>query len=415
MSESYPLGLFKGYGVELEYMIVRDDTLNVFPVADKVLAEAAGEQVSEVELGELAWSNELVMHVLEMKTNGPAPSLVGLSQHFQNHVNKANNLLESLGGALLPSAMHPWMDPLTETRLWPHEQTEVYHSYDRIFSCRGHGWSNLQSTHINLPFANDEEFIRLHAAIRVVLALIPAISAASPFADGKASGLLDTRLEYYRLNQRRIPSLTGLVIPEVVHSMAEYRENILQRLYRDISSHDPDGILQHEWLNSRGAITRFDRGAIEIRIVDIQECPRADMAIVAMIVAVVKALTELRWGSLEELHSLHTEMLASLFVATLTHGGNSVISSPDLMRVLGIRQEKSMSAGEIWDYLLKELLLPEDLAGEGWGSVLKTILKEGPLASRILKATGPEPSRAALKETYSRLQTCLAEGRMFHA
>ncbi|HAL85576.1 MAG TPA: hypothetical protein DCM31_01010, partial [Deferribacteraceae bacterium] len=37
-------------------------------------------------------------------------------------------------------------------------------------------------------------------------------------------------------------------------------------MYRDIAPYDPECILQEEWLNSRGAIARFDRKAIEIRL-----------------------------------------------------------------------------------------------------------------------------------------------------
>ena len=41
--------------------------------------------------------------------------------------------------------------------------------------------------------------------------------------------------------------------------------------------------LQHEFLNSRGAILRFDRSAIEIRVVDLQECVRMDVAIAVFV------------------------------------------------------------------------------------------------------------------------------------
>jgi hypothetical protein len=86
---------------------------------------------------------------------------------------------------LLPTGAHPLMDPFTETRLWPHEHKEIYNLYNRIFDCRGHGWSNLQSTHLNLPFSGDAEFKKLHAAIRLLLPLIPALSASTPLLDGK--------------------------------------------------------------------------------------------------------------------------------------------------------------------------------------------------------------------------------------
>ena len=56
----------------------------------------------------------------------------------------------------------------------------------------------------------------------------------------------------------------------------------------DIAPLDPDGTLQHEWLNSRGAIARFDRNAIEIRVLDIQECPVADLAICFQVMSFLK-------------------------------------------------------------------------------------------------------------------------------
>ena len=170
------LGLFDAYGIELEYMIVDGERLSVLPAADRVLHALAGEFVNEVETGALAWSNELALHVIELKTNGPVRSLAGLHQTFQRDVARLNALLTPLGGLLMPTAMHPWMDPARETRLWPHGHSAIYQAFDRIFSCQGHGWANLQSMHINLPFADDDEFARLHAAVRVAMPLMPALA-----------------------------------------------------------------------------------------------------------------------------------------------------------------------------------------------------------------------------------------------
>ncbi|MFH0793725.1 MAG: glutamate--cysteine ligase, partial [bacterium] len=58
-------------------MIVNRETLDVLPVTDEVLRAVSGRYESEVEQGALAWSNELVLHVIELKTNGPAKSLKG--------------------------------------------------------------------------------------------------------------------------------------------------------------------------------------------------------------------------------------------------------------------------------------------------------------------------------------------------
>src|SRR6266542_4969517 len=240
MSESSPLHLFEGLGDELEYMIVDADSLNVLPVADEILRSAAGEYVNDVECGEISWSNELALHVIELKTTEPVPYFDGLAVKFQENVREINERLAPLGGRLMPSAMHPWMDPFREVRLWPHDYSPVYEAFNRIFDCRGHGWANLQSVHLNLPFANDKEFACLHAAVRLLLPLLPALAASSPVVEGGQTGLLDSRMEVYRSNSAHIPSITGLVVPEPVNSRAEYEQKILQRIYRDIAPHDPD-------------------------------------------------------------------------------------------------------------------------------------------------------------------------------
>ncbi|MCB2199820.1 glutamate--cysteine ligase [bacterium] len=415
MKETFPLKLFTGYGIELEFMIVDQITLQVKPVADRLLATLAGPGASEAEVGVIGWSNELALHVLELKTNGPSSSLIGLADRFHENIVRANTILETEGAMLMPTAMHPWMDPESETRLWPHEQNEIYRAYDRIFGVRGHGWSNVQSTHINLPFGDDEEFARLHAAIRIVLPLIPAIAASSPIVEGRVTGLLDTRLDYYRRNQHAVPSIAGQMIPEPVHSIDEYHKKILKRIYRDIEPHDPDGLLQHEWLNSRGAIARFDRGAIEIRLLDIQESPRADIAIVASVVALVRALSEERWVRLSALNKIKTSTLESLLLKSIRQGEAALVEAPDVLHAFGDSHAIPITMGDLWAKLVKQLFSPDELAQEGWGGILKTIFTEGTLARRILRAIGSNHTRSSRTQVYGELCRCLAEGHPFHA
>ena len=76
-------------------------------------------EYDDYEGEKIAWSNELVLHVIELKTNGPAPSLDPLPELFQSDVRRINSILRSRDARLMPTAMHPWMDPATETRLWP--------------------------------------------------------------------------------------------------------------------------------------------------------------------------------------------------------------------------------------------------------------------------------------------------------
>ena len=412
MTELADLHLFEAFGVELEYMIVRREDLSVLPVADKVLFEIAGQYASEVEVGQLAWSNELVLHVIELKTNGPAPSLDPLPAAFQEHVAKINRLLEPLGGRLMPTGMHPWMDPATEMRLWPHEYNPIYEAYHRIFDCRGHGWANLQALHLNLPFSGDDEFGRLHAAIRLLLPIMPALAASTPIVDRRLTGLLDTRLDAYRSNARRIPSITAGVVPEPVFNRRDYQQRILQRMYDDIRPHDPEGILQHEFLNSRGAIARFDRNAIEIRVLDMQECPLADVAVMAAVAAVLRALVDQRWSGLDSQQSLATEPLEAILLATARDADRALIADRAYLDLFGL-SAAACTAGELWQHLGETAFASSDGPEPSWAAALRTILQRGPLARRIVNCLRDDATMDRIRYVYRALCDCLAEGGMF--
>ncbi len=407
-----PLPLFEGLGVELEYMIVDRETLSVLPVADELLRAVADEYTDEVEQGPLRWSNEMALHVVELKTNGPVSGLSGLAGVFSGHVGRINALLRPRGAALMPTGMHPLMDPARESRFWPHQNRAIYDAYHRIFDCRRHGWTNLQSVHLNFSFHGDEEFARLHAAVRFLLPVLPAIAASSPAMEGKLTGLLDNRVEVYRSNQQRIPSVTGRVIPEAVYTRRQYRDRILRRLYRDIAPLDPGRVLRHEWLNSRGAIPRFDRDTIELRILDVQECPLADIAIASAVVSVLKALVRGTMTPVADLMAWEIESLEEIFLNAMREGERAVIRNRGYLEAFGLARDRC-SAGELWSHLAG--MLPtgrteDDAAIRG---ALEVILSRGTLARRILSRLGDHPSRDRIRQVYRDLCDCLSEGRMF--
>jgi hypothetical protein len=407
------LGLFEGVGIETESMIVDAGTLDVRPLADEVL-RAEGGAFDDVERGSIAWSNELVLHVLEMKTNGPAATFAGLAAHFEENVARLHALLAPHGARLLGGGMHPWMDPARERRLWPHGYGEVYAAFDRIFDCRGHGWANLQSVHLNLPFAGDAEFGRLHAAARVLLPVIPALAAASPVAEGRVTGSCDTRLDHYRENSRRVPSVSGLVIPERVYTRRDYEERILGAIYADLAPLDPGGILRDEWANARGAIARFDRSALEIRLVDSQECPRADLAVAAAVTGAARGLVEERLSPFRE-HSLPPEAaLAPILAACVRGGSRTRIGDAAFLGLLGWKGAVPCAAGDLWAHLVETTF---DLApgATELRPVLASVLRGGTLAERLLDALGPEPRRGDLDRVYRRLADCMRDGTVFQA
>jgi len=406
---STSLQLFEGFGVELEYMVVDRETLGVRPIADLLFYDFSGTQVSDVDNGPIAWSNELTAHVVEVKTNGPTADLYQASQDFHSNIEVINRILARHNAMLLPGAAHPWMDPLREMVLWPHDAHEIYALYNTIFDCRGHGWANLQSTHLNLPFAGDAEFGRLHTAIRLLLPLMPALTASSPILDGGPTGWLDSRLKVYLHNQDRLPSLTGRLIPEDVCSEREYEQRIFAPIMAAISPFDPEGIMDKYFLNARGAIARFDRGAIEIRILDIQECPLADCAIARLIIETLRELVEASWSDFAQQGQADTEMLRELFLRVIQTGGETVVEDPGYLQLFGL-PGKAMRVSEIWQAFFTRC---SGVLETRTRETLELILREGCLSTRIMRGLQGDYRRENLRNHYLRLADALQQNSLY--
>ncbi len=395
--------LHSAVGIEVEYVLVDADTLDILPVADQLLELAAGPGASAHEDGHVAWSNELVAHQIELKGVGPVVCAGELSDALPQSLRRMRDFAAELGASLLPTAMHPWMDPKRETRLWPGEGQDIYRAYDAIYDCCRHGWSNVQSTHLNLPFADEEEFGRLMRACRAVLPLLPALAASSPYADGRRTGVLDTRLQHYAANAARTPAMTGDVIPEPIYGEAQYRATVFGGIQRALAELDPDGwIGGHEYANARGAIARFDRGAIEIRLLDVQEFVTADLAFCDAVSKLVRDVCEERWAPLVEVGQLAGHELIAQLGRAIEIGPAAPVEHA-LARCFGGGE----TLGEIWLALLTERLDLDPRLERG----IDPWLRGGTLAQRML-AKVPEPnSKTDLLALARELVACLADDR----
>jgi glutamate---cysteine ligase / carboxylate-amine ligase len=411
------INVFQAYGIEIEYVIVDAESLDVRPFAARLLRAAAGKDAADVPRGDMGWSNELTLHQIEIKNLAPTPRLDELALAFQREVSAIDARLEAFNAQLMPGGMHPWMDPGLETRLWDGENAGIYAAYDRLFDCRRHGWANLQSVHINLPFGDDQEFAQLHAAVRLVLPILPALAASSPYAGARATGYADYRMAAYRDHQARLPATMGKLIPETSASPADYRRKVLAPMYRQLATRDETGelraLLRHEWLNARAAIPRFDRQAIEIRVVDVQECPQADLAIAAAAVALIRRLYESGPARLATQGAIATDTLARILAACIRDAERAQIDDLPYLSMLGCATHPC-SARELWGRLL-DALTTDGLLGPQWAPPLQLIIDHGPLARRLLDTLGPEPSRESLHQTYREICLCLKEGRMFRS
>lgn len=283
---------FEVTGLELEYPVVSRADLSVQVRVEELFRKLHGRPTSDLEVDGAGFSNELAAHVFELKTVEPQRSLVAAEEILQRGVETANRALgEEWDARLLPTGMHPFMRP-GETELWPRAGREIYRAYDRVFGISGHGWLNVQSCHVNLPFGSEAETMRLHTAVLCLLPYLPALAASSPIYEGRLGSAVDNRLVFYRGNQARVPEAAGRVVPEHVTSFRQYRREVLEPIYTRLRQIPEAERLRHEWVNSRGAILRFWRRALEIRVLDVQECVRMDVAIAVFVRGVLRHLVE---------------------------------------------------------------------------------------------------------------------------
>jgi len=243
---------------------------------------------------------------------------------------------------------------------------------------------------------------------------LPALAASSPITGARKADWIDNRLAVYRTNSAKIPSLTGRVIPEAVFSETAYIREIFEPLYRDIAPFDPEEVLRDEFLNSRGAIARVSRGSIEIRVLDLQECPMADIAIASVVLQTTRSLAEQRWTDFASQCRVETDYLESVFLETGKVGGDAVIGDSEYLRMFGIQDSQRVSVSDLWRTVVAKFdgrwtVKPEI------ESAIQFILARGNLSGRILHAFDDDFSRERMRDIYSEHSDCLASGRLFGA
>jgi hypothetical protein len=124
-------------------------------------------------------------------------------------------------------------------------------------------------------------------------------------------------------NQKEIPSVTGKVVPEYIQSIRQYRRDIIGRYSFDLArAGAPKCILNKDWVNSRGVIFRFERKALEIRVMDEQECVKSDVALSCFIRALLRGLAKTE----EQLPP--TEILAEDFKSVIKYGLEAKVLHP---------------------------------------------------------------------------------------
>src|SRR5512136_2116958 len=177
-------GTLEVLGPEHEFSII-DEKLAPLPIVDKVIRDVHGRLVNCASLGACSFGKELQAHVAEFKANKPFASPVVFEETMQKTVETILGILENRYDArLLGSGMHPFLE-LKDARVWTHRDRGIYAAMSRIFNLNQHGWLNIQSFQLNLPYRNEGEAMRLYSALTNVLPYLPAIAASSPIYESR--------------------------------------------------------------------------------------------------------------------------------------------------------------------------------------------------------------------------------------
>lgn len=402
---------FEVAGMELEYPTV-DAELNVVPVVEPAFRVLAGRATSDVDLGPVAFSNEIADHVFEIKTGSPVASLADAEAVLAEGVRRFSAVLRAeFGARLMPTGMHPWFDP-RQGRLWTRSGLRVYTTYARLFDVRTHGWMNVHAAHLNLPLGRESDAVAMYTAAALLIPYLPALAPSSPVHDGRLQEAADGRLGWILQHQASIPESCGELVPEYVEGFADYRRRILAPMYRALDGHPDTRAVRHEFFNARGAILRFARRAMEVRVLDTQECVKMDVAVAVFVRSALRHLTA-RVAAGEVRLPPH-EVLVEDFRACIRDGSRARVLAPhldcaraadgsaaarDALRPLLAGAGEAVRRDEA-EYL--------ELAGE--------IVEAGSLAERIRSALEPaagEPdafTREA-RRVYGELTECLEANR----
>jgi hypothetical protein len=236
----------------------------------------------------------------------------------------------------------------------------------------------------------------MHNVLAEICTYLPAISASSPIYEGKFGAYMDNRLHFYMTNQKEVNSVTGDVIPEYIHSFNQYKKEIIEKYSMELANRGVDKcLLYKDWVNSRGAIFRFDRRAVEIRIMDEQECVKSDVALSCFIRALLRGLMK------GEPNFLPHEVLVKDLNAVIANGLNAKVLHP-----------KGRTAKQVCEHLFKIAWENASKEEKKYLPLIQKRIESGNLSEIIKKRVQRKAQKTDLKEAIISVYLSLVKNLM---
>jgi carboxylate-amine ligase len=249
-------------GVEEEFSILDPATLELAPRFEELRDECA-----KVPLLEEGITGELISSEIEI-ISGAGANLEDALTKQRERRRALFALVDARGAALGATGTHPWAD----YREQPIIDTEHYRRVEE--GLKYVAWrNNTFSLHVHLGVQDIDRAIQVCDRMRPVLPLLLAISANSPYLDGRDSGLQSARTQSFT------KSFPRCGIPDAFGSWKAYREYIefLQRTHSIVE-------FTQVWWSIR---PHFSFGTVEVRICDAQATAQESDALAGLMVACV--------------------------------------------------------------------------------------------------------------------------------
>jgi glutamate---cysteine ligase / carboxylate-amine ligase len=249
-------------GIEEEFAILHAQTLDLVPRFEQLRAAAQEDTVLCEGI-----AGELISSEIEI-VSGAGVDLHDALARQRERRRRLFALAAAQGVALGATATHPWAD----YREQPIIDTEHYHRVED--GLKYVAWrNNTFSLHVHVGVRDIDRAVKVCDRLRGVLPLLLAISANSPWLDGRDSGLQSARTQSFT------KSFPRCGIPDAFGSWAAYREYI-ELLVRTRSIVE----FTQVWWSVR---PHFRFGTVEVRICDAQTTARESEALAALMVACI--------------------------------------------------------------------------------------------------------------------------------